>query len=487
MSSRADDTEANQVVVELSTDHSIRGELHRWFETAFGDSSSWSCFFNLANTIVGAGMLGLPYAFAGSGWVVGTVMLVVCGLATIFALHLLSLCAAKVGKPASFYTVAMKTMPSLTLVIDFFVAVMTFGVGVSYLVVVASLMPDVMDQLGASHSAKNRDLWVFLGFAIAAPLSCMRTMDSLKFTSLMCLMMVIFTAFLVLLYSADISGMDPCAGVDDGETCKGGTTNAKVDISTFQRLPIIVFAYTCHQNIFGVTNELRRPTQPRVDKVINMSVSLAFVLYIVVACCGYYTYGDEVNANILVSFPKNGLTSAARAFIALMVAFSYPLQCHPCRTCVLSLLHHWDNYVHRMSDGTQLPAPANSASTAASPVQSPFASTIDAVERQAPATATAATTGGYQLSERAQQLRWTVVTAGYLGLSLLIALTVDDLGLLLGIVGSTGSTMVSFILPGFFYYILFKDEGPAWKRYLALFMGCAGLVIMPVCLTFLFV
>jgi amino acid permease len=186
MSSRADDTEANQVVVELSTDHSIRGELHRWFETAFGDSSSWSCFFNLANTIVGAGMLGLPYAFAGSGWVVGTVMLVVCGLATIFALHLLSLCPAKVGKPASFYTVAMKTMPSLTLVIEFFVAVMTFGVGVSYLVVVASLMPDVMDQLGACHSAKNRDLWVFLGFAIAAPLSCMRTMDSLKFTSLMC-------------------------------------------------------------------------------------------------------------------------------------------------------------------------------------------------------------------------------------------------------------------------------------------------------------
>jgi amino acid permease len=65
---------------------------------------------------------------------------------------------------------------------------------------------------------------------------------------------------------------------------------------------------------------------------------------------------------------------------------------------------------------------------------------------------------------------------------------VSDLSVVLGLVGATGSTTVSYILPGFFYYYLFKDpaEGPGWKRTLALVQGTVGLVIVPVCLTFIF-
>ena len=73
-----------------------------------------------------------------------------------------------------------------------------------------------------------------------------------------------------------------------------------------------------------------------------------------------------------------------------------------------------------------------------------------------------------------------------MGLSLLLALTLDDLGVLLSLVGATGSTIVSYILPGFLYFIHFQDEGPAWKRSMALVQGCLGLVIMPLALAFIF-
>lgn len=64
----------------------------------------------------------------------------------------------------------------------------------------------------------------------------------------------------------------------------------------------------------------------------------------------------------------------------------------------------------------------------------------------------------------------------------------SDLGVVLSLVGATGSTIVSYILPGFVYYLTFKDEesSPKWKIMLALFQGCLGLIIMPVCLTFIF-
>lgn len=76
----------------------------------------------------------------------------------------------------------------------------------------------------------------------------------------------------------------------------------------------------------------------------------------------------------------------------------------------------------------------------------------------------------------------------FLAVTLGTALAVHDLSIMLSIVGATGSTTVSYILPGFYYYVLFRkaEDGPAWKRYLALIQGIAGLIIVPLCLTFIF-
>lgn len=73
----------------------------------------------------------------------------------------------------------------------------------------------------------------------------------------------------------------------------------------------------------------------------------------------------------------------------------------------------------------------------------------------------------------------------FLFTSLLIALTVQDLSLVLSFVGATGSTTVSYILPGIFYYKMFQNEGPQWMRVLAFSQYVLGLIIIPVCLTLL--
>ena len=65
-------------------------------------------------------------------------------------------------------------------------------------------------------------------------------------------------------------------------------------------------------------------------------------------------------------------------------------------------------------------------------------------------------------------------------------MTVEDLSIVLAFVGATGSTIVSYILPGSFYYFTFHTEGPVWKRYIALALLCIGTVFMPVCLAFIF-
>jgi hypothetical protein len=62
-----------------------------------GDSAMIACIANLSNTIMGAGMLGLPAAFAGAGNVMGCIILVVAACFSANGLYLLTLCAERVG------------------------------------------------------------------------------------------------------------------------------------------------------------------------------------------------------------------------------------------------------------------------------------------------------------------------------------------------------------------------------------------------------
>lgn len=131
----------------------------------------------------------------------------------------------------------------------------------------------------------------------------------------------------------------------------------------------------------------------------------------------------------------------ARVFIALLVAFSYPLQANPARKCITTLLN-------------------NIRSSA--------------------------------ISAREQYIQFYLITTIFLGLSFAVAITVSDLGVILSLVGATGSTIVSYILPGFCYYLTFKDRidnirNPKWKLYGALFQGVIGIIIIPICLTFIFI
>jgi amino acid permease len=243
-------------------------------------------------------------------------------------------------------------------------------------------------------------------------------------------------------FAAKVSGLNPCDKDDDDGAgqCVGDRVLAQLDLDSMKVFSIFIFGFTCHQNMFTIVNELHRVSIARCNQVIGYAICTALAVYLVIANSGYATYGSEVQSNILQSYPKVPIVSVARVFVSLLVCFTYPLQCNPARRCVLTLL-----------------------------------AALFKDEDKAP-----------EELEQVQLLRFTVVTTVFLGLSFLIALSVDDLGAVLSVVGATGSTLVSYILSGFCYFFLFREEGPVWKRYLALLQGCVGLCLIPICLTFIF-
>ncbi len=92
-----------------------------------------SAVINLTNTIVGAGMLGLPGAFGGTGYLSGMILIVLSAACAAHGLVLLTKVANLTGRPCSFYSVASASVPRYTVLIDAAVAMNCFGVATGML------------------------------------------------------------------------------------------------------------------------------------------------------------------------------------------------------------------------------------------------------------------------------------------------------------------------------------------------------------------
>ena len=87
------------------------------------EASIFSSMMNLSNTILGTGLLGLPYAIAKTGYVLSLVLLIVMATLSFIGLNL-SCSAAKVKSPnASYYTLAEMSVPRAKKLVDIAVAV----------------------------------------------------------------------------------------------------------------------------------------------------------------------------------------------------------------------------------------------------------------------------------------------------------------------------------------------------------------------------
>ena len=103
----------------------------------------------LLNTIMGAGILGIPGAYSKCGFVGGTVLLLVSAILASFGVHLLLEASDRSGRPATLYSIAQAAAgPKAGSLIDVQVFAMAFAVSTSYLIVVGDALPAVASHYG---------------------------------------------------------------------------------------------------------------------------------------------------------------------------------------------------------------------------------------------------------------------------------------------------------------------------------------------------
>ncbi|KAI9478452.1 MAG: transmembrane amino acid transporter protein-domain-containing protein [Benjaminiella poitrasii] len=396
-----------------------------------------STSINLSNTILGTGMLAMPAALAPMGLIPGILIILYAGFTSGLGLYFLSRCAHKVGgRNVSFASLSRLTWPKLGIFFDMAIAIKCFGVAISYLIIIGDLMPQVI--LSFFHHADenvellmDRRFWITLTMVTAVgPLSFLRKLDSLKYTSLIALFAVAYLVIIVLYHYISPNYPPP-----PPESIEYFHFSTKI----FGQLPVFIFAFTCHQNIFSVYNELKDNSENSIVKVICTSIGSAAGIYEMVAIIGYLSFGKDVLGNIILEYPQTHFVAFGRLAIVILVIFSYPLQAHPCRASIEKILDHVGNGKHFEDDANR------------------------------------------------KKRRHMITTISIIVTSYLVAINISKLDLVLSFVGSTGSTTISFILPGLFYYKIYASDANGvlkWKRWVALFLVVYGFMVMTICLTF---
>lgn len=191
--------------------------------------------------------------------------------------------------------------------------------------------------------------------------------------------------------------------------------------------------------MFSILNELKDNSTPQTNAMVFASNGSAAALYLVVAISGYISFGDSVNDNIISMYIPSAASTIGRLAIVVMVMFSYPLQVHPCRASVDAVLR----WVMKMLTSDEADGRSRDRG----------------FPTRAPTAKTASTDG---MSETRFASITTVIIIG----SYLVAMSVTSLGRVLAYVGSTGSTSISFILPGLFYYKISAPDSPHHQRLL---------------------
>ena len=451
-------------------------------------SSLSSSIFSLVSTIIGGGVLSLPYAFSQCGLVPSLVLLSLIAFASDFSISILISSSRRHSHALTYDQVAAAALGprgrALTLLL---LAALIYTALVAYLILIRDLVGPVVASLTSLQpSARQAQALYLLLVACLAPLCLMRSLHALRFTSVLSVLSVTLLAGVVAWQAV----WSPDAAV------------ARLPLAAFlwppswssllSSSPIMVNTFLCHFNVLPVHSSLVKPTRSRVLTLIHAVIALCWALYVVVGCAGYLLVGQAVDANVLNSLDgAEGGWGVVVGRLGLLVALgcNFPLLMLPCREVMVRVWEGWwgkrgveDREEERLITQLAQSAPEDDEDEAqeergrdseATPIIAPLTVYTTTVEY-----------GGVDspihVTYLAPPPSTVGPTAALLVTSVALSLVIRSVGTLWAVLGSSVSVVVAFTLPAVCYWVIRRRKGWTGRRLGAMALAAVSALVVVV-------
>ncbi|XP_066580737.1 sodium-coupled neutral amino acid symporter 2 isoform X2 [Amia ocellicauda] len=336
-----------------------------------GTTSFGMSVFNLGNAIMGSGILGLSYAMANTGIALFVILLVAVSIFSLYSVHLL-LKTANEGGSLVYEQLGYKAfgMPG-KLAASCSITMQNIGAMSSYLYIVKYELPIVIQAfLGIKENTGewyiNGDYLVLLiSVLIILPLSLLRNLGYLGYTSGFSLLCMVFFVIVVIYKKFQI----PCPMTLEKDAVNMTLNHTLVHLSeihermknvtpydedvctpkyfvfnsqTVYAVPILTFAFVCHPAVLPIYEELKDRSRKRMQNVSNVSFLSMFIMYLLAALFGYLTFNGNVEPELLHTYSKvykfDVVLLIVRLAVLTAVTLTVPVVLFPIRTSVNQLL-----------------------------------------------------------------------------------------------------------------------------------------------------
>lgn len=253
-------------------------------------SSVAGASFNFINSIIGAGIIGLPYALHHTGFFVGIVMLLGVAMTADFTVRLLVRCGLHVGKH-DYEDLCEHVMgkPGFYFV-STFMFLFAYGAMVAYFVIIGDTAPKAVAQLvGDTSPLANRELVLVLcATLVVLPLCMLKDLARLAWASTLSVLAVFMIIATVIARAPSAVEAAPAASPAAHELRFVRPT------TLFSGLSAMSFAFVCHHNTFLVYNSLSDRSEGAWRRVTRISITTAFLASLTLSLVGYLTFFGAV-------------------------------------------------------------------------------------------------------------------------------------------------------------------------------------------------
>ncbi|KAK4272637.1 hypothetical protein QN277_021161 [Acacia crassicarpa] len=383
---------------------------------------------NIIVSLVGTGVLGLPFAFRIAGWLAGSLGVTIVGLTTYYCMLLVVMCREKLASEGS--SAEAKTYGDLAYRIsgitgryltEILILLSQCGGAVSYILFIGQNLQSVFQGSGFTFKS-----YVFLLVPIEIGLSWIGSLPALAPSS-------IFADVCNFLAMGIVVKED----IEQAMRDKFSYEQRTAITSDIKKLPFAGgMAVFCFEG-FALTLALESSMQDRAafPRLLALAFCGTTILYFLFGLCGYMAYGDETRDIVTLNLPKTWTSSTVKVGLCLGLVFTFPTMIHPVNEIVEGKLERFKwfkKYLHANDD--------NDHST--------------------------------RLRKIGTYVSRAILVAGLA----VVAMYVPAFGVFASLVGSTVSALIAFVLPATFHLKLFGSSLLLWQKALDFILVFVGSV-----------
>ncbi|CED85318.1 amino acid transporter [Phaffia rhodozyma] len=370
---------------------------------------------NMANSILGAGIIGLPYAIREAGFLTGIFLLVTLCLVTDWTIRLIVLNAKLSGRNSYIEIMGHCFGKYGRAGVSFFQLAFAYGGMCAFGVIIGDTIPRVLafifpflKTIPVLSLLLNRQFVIFLAtVGVSFPLSLHRDISKLSKASGIALVGMLIIVCSVLIEGSRVD--DKLRGSDDARW-------TIIKPRVFEAIGVISFAFVCHHNSLMIFGSLQAPTL-----VTHISTAASLIACLVMSLSGFLVFTDKTQANILNNFPHDDLLiNIARLCFGLNMFTTLPLEAFVCREVI----------------------------------------------------------EGYFFDDEFNKKRHIIVTTAIVFSSMAISMMTCDLGVVLELTGGLSATVLAFVFPAICFLKLSDAPSMSRTKFPAWVCAAFGLLVM---------